>query len=169
MTSAQKLMCRAPTSNTACACSPKATSVPAPGTASTRATADPASTCWRRGLWLKELKNRSHELDDDMTPDELESSLRGDSAERFTEKILPVMGQEDKCLAKVVMALKRAAKGAMAAIFTSRHAFSSADRDLQKASGFEARIQLATLAFCPWNEARKVPSYLYTWGSVSDF
>jgi len=104
-----------------------------------------------------------------MTPAELESSLRNESAERFTELILPLVAQENKQFARAALEMKRKAKEEIATIYKSRHSFSSADRDLQRASTLEARVQLAILAFCPWSEARKVPSYLFTWGGQSHF
>jgi len=104
-----------------------------------------------------------------MSPVELESILRSESAEGFTERILPLVAHEDKHLAKAVMALKRVAEEETAAIYRSLHVFSSENKDLQKATAFEARIQLAILAFCPWSEARKVPSYIVTWAGRMNF
>lgn len=98
-----------------------------------------------------------------MTPEELETAVREQSAEELAEFFESLTEADRKKLAKAAVAVKRkATEGMMGAIH-------SLNKDYRNAHAFQVRADLAILALCAWTEARRVASHLFEWNGRLDY
>jgi hypothetical protein len=100
-----------------------------------------------------------------MTPEELETAVRTRPAAELTELLLRLTEPERKKLARPAVAIKRQAREELEKFYQSLQAFSSANTQLRSLSAVQGRADLAILAVGPWTDARRIPSFVATWGN----